>query len=300
MDLLPILYDLGIGDLRRRGDEITGLCPKHAERTGRQDRHASWSINNDTGLHQCFSCGYAGNLETLFIDLTGNVPADIHMMLQKAALSTMSSHPIFTGDADEDAGSEWDVDYDQLIPVPPRMLERKNLSAEAAATFGVQWNRKTHCWFIPIISPDGEILGAQYKQTGMFMNVPQDVPKGSTLFGFHEGLKHRRVGVVESPLDVVRLWDVGIPAVATFGAKVSADQLALLRENWTYVVSMMDNDKAGRIATQYLKKMLPAVHTFDYGRDDVKDPGEFEDGEELIQLWKKAISPLSALTKLKQ
>ena len=63
-----VLISLGI-ETTQRGDELTGLCPMHLERTGRQDNNPSWSMNAETGVHHCFSCGYKGTLLTLVAEI---------------------------------------------------------------------------------------------------------------------------------------------------------------------------------------------------------------------------------------
>jgi DNA primase len=57
IDVLATLERLGI-EGKESGDEYVARCPMHAARTGREDSHPSWSINLQTGLFLCFSCGY--------------------------------------------------------------------------------------------------------------------------------------------------------------------------------------------------------------------------------------------------
>ena len=60
-----ILERLGIEIIGIHGDEIKGHCPAHLERKGKADSNPSWSINADTGVHNCFSCHFKGNVLTL-------------------------------------------------------------------------------------------------------------------------------------------------------------------------------------------------------------------------------------------
>ena len=55
----------------------------HEQRTGKPDRHPSWSINQYTYSHFCFSCGYKGTLTSLIIDVTGEAPEDLEKTLAK-------------------------------------------------------------------------------------------------------------------------------------------------------------------------------------------------------------------------
>lgn len=54
VDVLRLLAKLGIEVQSATGGELWGLCPAHA------DRRPSWSINQKTGVHHCFSCGWGG------------------------------------------------------------------------------------------------------------------------------------------------------------------------------------------------------------------------------------------------
>lgn len=294
MDLLPLLVDLGIGGLRERGDEITGLCAMHEARTGRADRHASWSINTETGAFQCFSCGWRGNLSHLYLDLTGSIPPDIHLMIQRAAIEAVSSQDVFNPTVPVGEDLVWEPA--EYVPVPKSMLDMRDLDAESAAALGVMWEPEARCWFVPIVDEDGTLIGCQYKQAGVFLNVPADVEKSRCLFGLHEAMEYPTVGVVESPLDVVRLHGMGIPAVATFGSMVSDKQIDLLSRYFKRVVPMGDNDEAGKKMDEYLTRSLRnrnvGVLKFSYeGLGDAKDPGDVQDREEVKRAWKEAISP---------
>jgi DNA primase len=58
-----------------------------------------------------------------------------------------------------------------------------------------------------------------------------------------------RVGfVVESPLCVMKYWQMGFYAVSCFGAFVSDDQLAVLSQLFRGVVYLPDRDKCGQVA----------------------------------------------------
>lgn len=64
VDVVRLLARLGI-ETRRQGSELWARCPAHADRT------PSWSINVETGAHNCFSCGWGGGVPTLVIRALG-------------------------------------------------------------------------------------------------------------------------------------------------------------------------------------------------------------------------------------
>jgi DNA primase len=295
VDLVPILQELGIRGLRQRGNEISGLCPGHYKILGREDSHASWGINADTGLHQCFSCGYRGTIVSLYADITGDLPSD--ELMGQAALGTL-----FTAVAEEEETIEPEPDWypGDLVDLSSQMLQNRFLTLDATRAYGVFFDRSRSCIYVPIVSEDGELLGAQYKQLGGVSNLPPDVPKSHTLFGLDQarGKWTDVVALVESPLDVVRLHVAGIPAVSSYGAGVSKAQSILLNRYFTIVVRALDNDDAGRQADGVVESMLsrlgcPSVkfsyaQLFDDEGNPAKDPGDVSSNESLRAAWERS------------
>lgn len=258
-----VLLTLGI-ETTQRGDELTGLCPMHLERTGREDNNPSWSMNVETGVHHCFSCGYKGTLLTLVGELK--------------EFTTPWGH------VDFDAAKDWlrsniEVNFEYLakqledarnsyvpIPVPITMsearlavfddvpewaLEARKLTKEACDLYGVRWNPDKNSWITPIRNAETKkLLGWQEKsQTERFFrNRPTGVGKSRTLFGIDVFTGGTMI-VVESPLDAVRLASLGVSGgVSTFGASVSDQQIALMKTADKLIIAM-DNDPAGNKAS---------------------------------------------------
>jgi hypothetical protein len=300
MDMVPVLLELGLEGLRQRGDEITGLCPMHEKNLGRPDRHASWGINTESGLHQCFSCGYKGTLTSLYFDLTGTMPGPeliSEMVLSQLMGALPSEHEDYDQE-DEEALEDWEPG--ELVPVNPRRLARRYITPGAAEEYGVCWDKDAAAWFIPIMAPDGELMGAQYKSIDFVLNKPDDMEKSLTLFGLYQAVQSgaEQVAIVESPLDVVRMSVAKVPAVASFGVYVSEDQVKLLNRHFRLVVRALDNDDAGYKADPILEAMLhrrgcPSL-AFDYrglvnaDGDPAKDPGDVADNDALAAAWRRS------------
>lgn len=103
-----------------------------------------------------------------------------------------------------------------------------------------------------------------------------------------------RIAIVESPLDAVRLYGLGIDAVSSFGAHVSAIQIDLLARYFTDVVLAMDNDSVGRNANQILTRALKGrcnVYPFAYRGLSAKDPGDVQSDQDLLDAWNRSIHP---------
>lgn len=259
-----VLLTLGI-ETTQRGDELIGLCPMHLERTGREDNNPSWSMNAETGVHHCFSCGYKGTLLTL--------------------VGEIKEFTTQWGRVDFDAAKDWlrsniEVNFDYLarqleearnsyvpIPAPVGMsearlsifdscppdwaLSARDLTEEGCIIYGVKWNPTKNSWITPIRDPQSKkLMGWQEKsQTERFFrNRPTGVAKSKTLFGL-DAFRGGTMIVVESPLDAVKLASLGVfGGVSTFGASVSDDQLRLMKSADKLIIAM-DNDAAGKKAS---------------------------------------------------
>ena len=192
--------------------------------------------------------------------------------------------------------TEWSLKYTLKDP-PRRLLEFRQLRQAAIATYQVRWNPGTKQWVMPVRSPSGELLGAQYRQSGSVLTLPSGIEKSTTLFGYSVMCHHDYAALVESPLDAVRLFGLGIPAVSSLGAHVSTEQCRLLARAFGTVYMALDNDKAGRegasFATSSLRRFGAASVPWDYtGLVDedghkAKDVGDVALDADIIASWQR-------------
>ena len=309
IDLRGLLANAGISILRvtntRKGTEYWGLCPKHKERTGKDDRHPSWSINNKTFKHNCFSCGYAGSIQSLLNDVTGRAPDDLDKQLAKEGflqqMEELRESPEELVEGIEIPLTEW-VLHKQYRDVPQHMLDLKHLQRFAVDAYEVRWDKekkKAARWVLPLRDLDGELIGAQYRQKGNVLTLPTGVEKSTTLFGYHQCEEFNHVVIVESPLDAVRLFGLGIPALSSLGAWTSLDQASILARTFRRIYLAFDNDKSGHIAvdviTPRLRKAGAAPLYWDLeGLEDeegepAKDPGDVWSDEALLASWERTV-----------
>lgn len=276
-DLGDFLLSIGV-DVRKTGQEISARCPVHLSRTGKEDRSPSWSMNADTGLWICYSCGARGTLQGLVRELTGK---------DDLAVTEM----IMNNNVDRLQMPEWEkrpeVDHQMYLhyqEVPKKVLASRGISAEAARIYGIRWNAEKHSWIIPIISSEGELLGWQEKGTSFVYNHPTGVKKGDTLFGI-ERFKSQTAIIVESPLDVVRFASSfeGMQCLATFGAQITKKQLQLMYGVADKVIVAMDNDEAGINSAKKIFQDMPllkgGVYWLKYSHTKAKDIGDMTDTE---------------------
>lgn len=280
-DLASILQSAGV-ELKRIGDrEITGKCPVHIRTVGREDRSPSWSINANTGLWICFSCGARGTLSSLLAELMGTVDS---ISIQKFLINTRFDN-LKTSDEETSVAQHLNPEkFFTFQRVSRLKCEYKNLDPDLVFTHGVRWNTENRSWCIPIISPMGQLMGWQEKKSDWVRNYPVGIKKADTLFGI-ERFKSRSAILVESPLDVVRLSAVFSrpQGLATFGAHVSKKQMSILVHVANSIVIAMDNDEAGIESSKKLYNLLPrprgSLKWWNYKGTTAKDIGDMTDEE---------------------
>lgn len=299
LDLVAILNNAGVQRVYENGDEVHGICPN----PDHDDHRPSWSMNNVTFAHFCFSCGYKGNLESLLRELTGGVPENLREeLLTQSFLAKAKS---FRDDPSEvPAGgelpvlTEWSL-ANILRRVPRRMRELRNLKSEALEHYEVRWDSDSRQWVLPIRDRWGTLLGAQYRQKGSVLTLPMGLKKSELLFGITQAAPYDQAAVVESPLDAVRLWQCDIPAVSTLGAYVSREQMSLMARMFTSVIVALDNDDTGKDAAAALDKGLrkrgcvPIPWDYRGLKDEdgrrVKDVGDVASDDALLSAYHRTI-----------
>lgn len=276
-DLADFLMSIGV-DVRRAGQEISGRCPVHLSRTGKEDNSPSWSMNSESGLWLCYSCGARGTLPQLIMELTGKDNFDVTQMLMNNSVERLQM-------------PKWektpDVDFHMYLhyeDVPARYLKSRNITAEAARKYGIRWNDKNYSWIIPVMDPDGTLLGWQEKAKDFVKNHPRGIKMRHTLFGIERFTSKTSI-LVESPLDVVRFASSfdGVQCLGTFGASITKEQLQLAYTVSDKLIVAMDNDKAGIESAKRIFKDMPllkgGVYWLKYSHTNAKDIGEMTDEE---------------------
>jgi len=286
-DVERVLLRLGIEGTERNSN-ITALCPMHKAIKGVEDSNPSWGIHIITGAHNCFSCGYKGNLLSLISDvleldsiskarewLDENVEVDWDRLSASLEEARNSYQPI------PRLVDMSDARLSVFQDVPEWAASNRKLTLEACKKHEILWRHSDSTWILPVRTEAGKLLGWQEKGelTRRFFNRPPGITKSSTLFSIDK-FEGGTMVVVESPLDVVRLSSLGIDGgVAVMGAIVSKEQLTLMRKADVLILAL-DNDATGKESTRLLFKALREqgmeFSIFNYGNLEVKDIGDMD------------------------
>ncbi|MFE9834054.1 toprim domain-containing protein [Streptomyces sp. NPDC005551] len=289
--MLAALAELDLPILRVVGEEATSHCFKHEERTGKADRHPSWACNTETGVFNCFSCGYRGSFVKLVSDVLDVDWDDAETWVRQRGGIERVNKILGRGQYLEDLLESQEVrEYTEadlaLYTLPPLEARRKRgLTKDACEKYGVLWDPERDMWITPIRDFTGKLLGWQEKNERHFKNRPYSVKKSQALFGFHVLPPGGTAIVVESPLDCPRIESVGVSgAVSSYGADISDIQMQMLFEHSELVIIARDNDRAGWKAAEAIKQryrgMGRRIGFWNYTGSDAKDPGD-QSGNEI-------------------
>jgi hypothetical protein len=281
IDIQQVLSSAGV-EISKVGErEITGKCPVHIRTTGKVDGHPSWSINAETGLWICFSCGARGTLPMLLSELYGD---DVDVIGVQKLLMNSGAQRLFNPPQESDVERFDPYQFHTFSRVADSRCIHRYLDPDMVFLHGVRWNKAHKSWAIPIMSPTGMLTGWQEKRTGYVRNFPVGVEKSTTLFGI-ERFRSKTAVLVESPLDVVRFAGLFSrpQALASFGAFVSDAQLNLIVHVADTIIIALDNDKAGKEASKNIYKRISrprkALRWWNYSNTTAKDIGDMSDTE---------------------
>lgn len=303
-NVIEALAELGIEIQRVIGDEATGRCALHLDRTGKADRHPSWSCNTETGVFNCFSCHWRGPFVRLVADVLRISWDDAVAWVRQRGGIERVNKVLGRGQYVSELTTEREVPvYTEadlvLFSEPPRKERMKRgLSAASCEKYGILWDASKEMWIFPIRDRSGKLLGWQEKNDRFFRNRPFSVEKGKTIFGYHLLVPGSTALLLESPSDCARVHSVEVQnaiAVSSFGSFVSDAQMQLLFDVCKEVIIGMDNDKVGQDSARDLKArysgMGRRLRFYNYGDSDGKDPGE-QSGKEIRFGVAQALSPL--------
>lgn len=280
--LADLLTELGVEVRRVSGDEVLCRCPVHVKYKGRESSGYSFSMNAETGLYQCFTCGARGHLRWLVSELADD-SADLWRIQTQIITTGVLRANGYESQYDPEVTEHvsWD-DLRKMKLVPERQAAKRNLDPDVLFRRMVRWDKG---WIIPIVSPyQYELIGWQRKTLDGNYNFPNGVPKGRTFFGI-EFAHNPTALLVESPLDVIRFHSVykgdEFSCIASFGAGVTDEQVVLASDRFDRIVLALDNDSTGKRETERVAPRFGyprrGLYYWNYKKDDPKDIGEMTD-----------------------
>lgn len=258
-DVEKILVTWGVQG-RPAGKEYYALCPLH------DDNSPSMSINLRSGAWVCYTgCGSGRSIFTLGARLFGVSSRQIEEELEKFKLVPTAEELIeelTQRAADITQRPDYQRDFAYTVAGIPKWFADRGFDSIAISNFGIRGNTTDHSIQFPIYF-NGDYLGlikrlspSQAAIVHYRYHYTTGFDKSKILFGWDnlvnrlpEGVKLRRVVLVEGPLDAIWCQRWGLPAVSILGAYISDEQIKILRTAGTEELYLaLDDDEEGIIA----------------------------------------------------
>lgn len=256
------------------------FCPFH-----NNNRTPAGEVDKTRGTFFCFSCHHVASLVELIMHHSGRTYFESLRFIKSKEVQTDLNSQI-----DNMLVQKPDyVQFDELLVKrlaaasleSPRALtyyHGRKIMDEAIRKFSLGFSENQDMVTIPIHSPDGLLVGfvGRSIEGKEFKNTP-GLPKSKTLFNLHRVKASRKVYVVESSFDAIRLDQCGFPAVATLGSNVSNFQVDLLKKYFNDIIVIADNDEAGGNMLSRLQERLESRVAVIRLENKYKDIGDMED-----------------------
>ena len=282
-----VLADQGLlRHMSLRGARITGPCPIH-----KGDNRRAFVVDRRKGLWRCFSgCDRGGDVVELVraLNQCSYRQAALYLAQVEGGLPPAPT----SGPLPAAPSARPFLPFTRTLPLDHHhsALSARGLRPRTAARFEVgAWHGRgmlTGCVAFRLRAPDGRPWGYMGRRMhpqdvarrGKWV-LPTGLPKGELLYGFVQAgpQLHRGLVVVEGAWDVLRLHQLGVPAVALLGVRLSQTQRRLLHRA-PKLVLMLDSDAAGRRAAAHIQRQLQqSIPTRTVQLPPGRDPDQLSD-----------------------
>ena len=262
------------------------FCPFHGNH-----RTPAGEVDKTNGIFFCFSCHKACDLIELIMHTSGRTYFEAARYIKSKEQATTIEN-----DIDRQLASKPEfIEFDEFTvkrlnasalesPRAIRYYQGRMITSDSVKKFSLGYSEKQDMVTIPVHTPDGMCVGfvGRSVEGKEFKNTP-GLPKSKVLFNLHRVKTSRKVYVVESSFDAIRLDQVGIPAVATLGASVNGTQIGLLQKYFNDIIVIADNDEAGNNMKDKLVEKLGSRVTVIQLEKQYKDIGDMSD-EDIAKL----------------
>lgn len=274
--IIDLFAEQNVSIYNQSATEMAILCPFH------DNKHTpSLYINVKTGLWQCFnpSCGQKGNFRQIYKSLTGKVygkewsldPINLQRQLDMSLID-YEEEELSIDSTNIDYGSE---DVALLSPMTDR-----GFTLETLEYFQIGFSRVKDRVTIPVRDHKFKLVGIigravlDHQEPKYLYN--KGFRRGDILFNIQNAKVYDQVMVCEGSLDAVKTHQSGFKnVVATLGAKVTSNQIKLLRKYFDSIVIFSDRDSAG---DSMMSDIISGCRGKELFRmvipEDLKDPGE--------------------------
>lgn len=261
--------------------EATIYCPFH-----KNTHSPALYINLRTGLWQCFnpSCDKRGNYRQLYKHITGRSlhytktvnPSELQHQID-LLLEQKKAEPLTLDSVEIDYSTD-EVRYlDYLI--------ERGFTLETLKYLDIGYSKVKERIVIPVRDPQYNVVGL----IGRAVDSTQEprylyntgFKRADVLFNIQNAKQFNECIVVEGSLDCAKVVQAGFKnAVATLGAKVSENQVKMLKKYFDKICIFSDNDEAGHAMKSAIIRSCEGKELYWMKiAEPAKDPGEMSEQE---------------------
>lgn len=279
LNIYEYITSHGVEVMRDDGNELACLCPFH-----RNTDSPAFYINKQTGLWICFnpSCEKRGSLRDLMTFF-----GDYRPIVKEHSIEEIEE--LLAGFKESGHEENWDDALESIRVRFPDESEKvqyfldRGFSPETLNYFEIGFSAKKKRIVIPTRDEASRLIGFIGRATEADAQpkylYSKGFPRKSVLFNLNRAKKFDYVIVVEGSADAMKIHQSGYPnVVATLGAAVTEQHIALLRRNFDTIVIFSDNDHAGFSMRDKLVAGLSdkTVKVVEYPGAEFKDPGDMD------------------------
>lgn len=287
-DIRSLFDSFNINIQTETGKEATIYCPFH-----KNTHSPAFYINLKTGLWQCFnpSCDKKGNFRQLYKHITGksygreNIVDPVNLQYQLE----MSLNPAKDEELTLDSVR---IDYNSEELLNLQSLIERGFTKETLSFLEIGYSKIKDRVVIPVRNTQYEIVGligrAVYDWQDPRYLYNKGFKRADVLFNIQNAKRFDECIVVEGSLDCAKVIQSGyINSVATLGAKVSANQISMLKKWFDKITIFSDRDDAGDAMCRAIIDSCEGKELFRMViPDNLKDPGEMSE-QEIQQSYKQ-------------
>lgn len=245
------------------------ICPLHSP----EERTPSLSISFSKGIFHCFSCGAGGTLNKLCKETDGR---NIYQVLGLESSFRDLEEPSYPKQEEAKEIKEEDIDIDIRGVVVPALsskearsyLATRGISEEIAKKYDFKYAEDIYInerkfikrLMIPIYGETGKLVNIEGRDVTRKSPVKVLYPKNSIkpLWNIQNLSKEKPLIITEGLMDLFLLEqdpEHFSNLTVIFGSSISPYQKKML-EKFDKIITMFDNDSAGEMAHEKLKKEL--------------------------------------------
>ena len=249
-------------------------------------------VDKEKGLFICFSCGENGTLLDLIMRTTSRNYFEAMRVISAAEKSIDFVDVI--DKAVEEKPEFVEFDLNTIERLHSTLLENtraveyfnsRKINLDSIKHFKLGYSEKQDMVTVPVYSNTGICVGFVGRSIeGKTFKNSTGTPRNKILFNLNNVL-YKEVVIVESSFDAIRLWQLGIPAIATLGANLGKMQIQLINKYVSKLILAMDQDDAGSTLRKNISSNVSIPTSTMEFPDGVKDIGDMTD-EQILSSYK--------------